>query len=133
MLPVGNASNVSAYFDVQLRRVPTQDGPATRTPAMWGFQAEGAAPLVHGSPVQNPETVATAIRIGNPASWTLAKQARDDSGGRIGAVSDAQILSAQREIASREGTLSSPLRPPVSPDSWPPPQPARCRRTCASP
>ena len=67
---------------------------------MWGFQAEGAAPLVHGSPVENPETVATAIRIGNPASWTLAEQARDDSGGRIGAVSDAQILAAQREIAS---------------------------------
>ena len=106
VLPVGNAGNISAYWMgfTEYHR----DGPATRTPAMWGFQAEGAAPLVHGSLVENPETVATAIRIGNPASWTLAEQARDDSGGRIGAVSDAQILSAQREIASREGTFVEP-------------------------
>ncbi|MGA9715877.1 MAG: threonine synthase [Aeromicrobium sp.] len=106
VLPVGNAGNISAYWMGFTEY--HQDGPATRTPALWGFQAEGAAPLVHGSPVEHPETVATAIRIGNPASWTLAEQARDDSGGRIGAVSDAQILSAQREIASREGTFVEP-------------------------
>lgn len=106
VLPVGNAGNISAYW-LGFREYH-QDGPATRTPAMWGFQAAGAAPLVHGAPVLHPETVATAIRIGNPASWTLAEQARDDSGGRIGSVTDEQILSAQREIASREGTFVEP-------------------------
>ncbi len=106
VLPVGNAGNISAYW-LGFREYH-QDGPATRTPAMWGFQAAGAAPLVHGAPVLNPETVATAIRIGNPASWTLAEQARDDSGGRIGSVTDEQILSAQREIASREGIFVEP-------------------------
>ncbi|MGJ9421062.1 threonine synthase [Aeromicrobium sp. CF3.5] len=106
VLPVGNAGNISAYW-LGFREYH-QDGPATRTPAMWGFQAAGAAPLVHGAPVMHPETVATAIRIGNPASWTLAEEARDDSGGRIGSVTDEQILSAQREIASREGTFVEP-------------------------
>lgn len=106
VLPVGNAGNISAYW--MGFREYHQDGPATQTPAMWGFQAAGAAPLVNGAPVANPETVATAIRIGNPASWTLAEQARDESGGRISAVTDEQILSAQREIARRDGTFVEP-------------------------
>ena len=106
VLPVGNAGNISAYW--MGFREYHEDGPATRTPRMWGFQAAGAAPLVAGAPVPNPETVATAIRIGNPASWTLAEQARDDSGGRIGAVTDEQILAAQREIAHHEGTFVEP-------------------------
>jgi threonine synthase len=106
VLPVGNAGNISAYW--MGFREYHQDGPATRTPVMWGFQAAGAAPLVHGAPVRDPETVATAIRIGNPASWTLAEQARDQSGGRIAAVTDEQILAAQREIAGREGTFVEP-------------------------
>ena len=75
---------------------------------MWGFQASGAAPLVLGKPVENPETVATAIRVGNPASWTLAIAARDDSGGRIEAVTDVEILQAQRELASRDGVFVEP-------------------------
>ena len=106
VLPVGNAGNISAYW-LGFREYHA-DGPASRTPRMWGFQAAGAAPLVLGAPVPNPETVATAIRIGNPASWTLAEAARDESGGRISAVTDEQILAAQREIASREGTFVEP-------------------------
>ena len=76
LLPVGNAGNISAYW--MGFREYHDEGPATRTPAMWGFQAAGAAPLVSGKPVASPETVATAIRIGTPASWTLAEQARDE-------------------------------------------------------
>ena len=90
LLPVGNAGNISAYwmgyeqyFDL---------GRATRKPVMRGFQAEGAAPLVTGEPFPDPETKATAIRIGNPASWKLAEAAATESGGRFAAVSDAQIL-----------------------------------------
>ena len=75
---------------------------------MRGFQAEGAAPLVTGEPFPDPETKATAIRIGNPASWKLAEEARDESGGRFAAVSDAQILAAQRELASRDGVFVEP-------------------------
>jgi len=75
---------------------------------MWGFQAEGAAPLVLGHPVEAPETIATAIRIGNPASWDLAIAARDDSGGRIDAVSDAQILDAYRRLQRLEGVFCEP-------------------------
>jgi len=106
VLPVGNAGNISAYW-LGFREYH-QDGPATQLPRMWGFQAAGAAPLVNGAPVAEPETVATAIRIGNPASWTLAEEARDDSGGRIGAVTDEQILAAQRQIAARDGTFVEP-------------------------
>ncbi|HWV26092.1 MAG TPA: threonine synthase [Aeromicrobium sp.] len=106
VLPVGNAGNISAYW-LGFREYH-QDGPATTLPRMWGFQAAGAAPLVHGSPVAEPETVATAIRIGNPASWTLAEEARDDSGGRISAVTDEQILAAQRKIAANDGTFVEP-------------------------
>ena len=75
---------------------------------MWGFQAAGAAPLVAGQPIDHPETVATAIRIGNPASWDLAVDARDASGGRISAVTDEQILAAHRELARLEGVFCEP-------------------------
>ena len=75
---------------------------------MRGFQAEGASPLVTGEPFPDPETKATAIRIGNPASWKLAEAAAEESGGRFAAVSDAQILSAQRELAARDGVFVEP-------------------------
>jgi threonine synthase len=75
---------------------------------MWGFQAEGAAPIVRGEPVLKPETVASAIRIGDPASWQSAVAARDESGGLIEAVSDEQILSAQRVLSSRDGLFVEP-------------------------
>jgi threonine synthase len=75
---------------------------------MWGFQAAGAAPLVHGRPVERPETVATAIRIGAPASWDKAIAARDESGGRIDAVTDDEILAAYRDLARLEGVFCEP-------------------------
>ena len=75
---------------------------------MWGFQAAGAAPLVHGRPVAAPDTIATAIRIGNPASWQLAVAARDESAGRIDAVTDEQILAAYRLLAAGEGVFVEP-------------------------
>jgi threonine synthase len=106
VLPVGNAGNISAYWLGYTQYA--SDGPATKTPHMWGFQAEGAAPLVRGEIVREPETVATAIRIGNPASWTLAENARDESAGRIDAVSDAEILHAQRELGRHEGIFVEP-------------------------
>ncbi|MGC0249730.1 threonine synthase [Pseudactinotalea sp. Z1748] len=106
VLPVGNAGNISAYW--MGYREYLSDDLATRTPQMWGVQAEGAAPLVKGEVVEHPETVATAIRIGNPASWELAVAARDDSGGRIDAVSDAQILAAQELLAREVGIFVEP-------------------------
>ncbi len=106
VLPTGNAGNISAYWLGYLEYAA--DGPATRTPAMWGVQASGAAPLVHGAPVPSPETVATAIRIGNPASWDLAVAARDDSGGQITLVTDAQILAAQAALAAHDGVFVEP-------------------------
>lgn len=78
------------------------------TPAMWGFQAAGAAPFVAGRPIPNPETVATAIRIGAPASWHLAVEARDTSGGVIEAVTDEQILAAQQILAAEVGVFVEP-------------------------
>jgi threonine synthase len=75
---------------------------------MLGFQAAGAAPIVHGAPVEHPETVATAIRIGNPASWKLAVRARDESGGLIESVTDDQIIAAWRELARLEGVFCEP-------------------------
>ncbi|HEY0949310.1 threonine synthase [Nocardioides sp.] len=106
LLPVGNAGNISAYW---LGYTQYADwGRATHKPVMRGFQAEGAAPLVTGEPFPDPETRATAIRIGNPASWKLAEAARDESGGRFAAVSDGQILAAQRELASRDGVFVEP-------------------------
>ena len=106
VLPVGNAGNISAYWKGFTEYA--KDGVATRTPRMWGFQAEGAAPIVRGAVVEKPETVATAIRVGNPASWKLAEAARDESGGRIDMVTDEQILAAQHELASREGVFVEP-------------------------
>jgi threonine synthase len=106
VLPVGNAGNISAYW--MGYREYAASGPATRRPMMWGFQAEGAAPIVRGEPVANPETVASAIRIGNPASWHLAEEARTESKGLIEAVSDEQILAAQQELSGREGLFVEP-------------------------
>ncbi|GAB3054585.1 threonine synthase [Sediminivirga luteola] len=106
VLPVGNAGNITAYWKGY--REYREAGRTTRLPAMWGFQAEGAAPIVAGHPVTEPETVATAIRIGNPASWKQAEAARDDSGGLIDAVSDREILEAQRLLSSREGVFVEP-------------------------
>jgi threonine synthase len=106
VLPVGNAGNISAYW--MGYREYAANGPATRLPRMWGVQADGAAPFVKGEPIEFPETIATAIRIGNPASWDLAAAARDDSGGRIDAVSDAQILDAQALLAREQGVFVEP-------------------------
>ena len=92
----------------RLQPVRSRPGVASRTPRMWGFQAAGAAPLVLGHPVLDPETVATAIRIGNPASADLAIAARDESGGLIEAVTDEQILAAQALLAAREGIFVEP-------------------------
>jgi threonine synthase len=105
-IPVGNAGNISAYW--RGFREYRDAGRASAVPRMWGFQAAGAAPLVAGHPIDHPETVATAIRIGNPASWSLATAARDDSGGRIDAVTDDEILAAYREIARLEGVFCEP-------------------------
>jgi threonine synthase len=99
-LPVGNAGNITAYW-----RGYTTEG---HSPRMWGFQAAGAAPLVTGEIVETPETIATAIRIGNPASWEAAISARDESGGRIEAVTDDEIVAAYRLLANREGVFCEP-------------------------
>ncbi|MDD7541973.1 MAG: threonine synthase [Mobiluncus porci] len=120
VLPVGNAGNISAYWmgyneyfgrkvtssieDSALHLKPL----TTKLPRMWGIQAEGAAPFVVGHPVDNPETIATAIRIGNPASWAYAAAARDDSGGLITAVSDQAIMEAQAIIAAEVGVFCEP-------------------------
>jgi threonine synthase len=106
VLPVGNAGNISAYWMGYCEYADA--GRSTRRPRMLGWQAAGAAPLVSGSPVKDPETVASAIRIGNPASWSLAVQAREQSGGRFQAVTDEEILSAQRSLAQQEGVFVEP-------------------------
>ncbi|MFC4493757.1 threonine synthase [Streptomyces ovatisporus] len=106
VLPVGNAGNITAYW--RGYREYAADGPATRTPRMWGFQASGAAPIVRGEAVKDPSTIATAIRIGNPASWEFAERARDESGGLIDAVTDRQILRAYKLLAQREGVFVEP-------------------------
>ncbi|TFV63617.1 threonine synthase [Geodermatophilus sp. DF01-2] len=105
-LPVGNAGNITAYW--QGYREYAADGTASRTPRMWGFQAAGAAPIVTGQVVEQPQTIATAIRIGNPASWTKALAARDESGGRIEAVTDRAILAAYRLLARTEAVFVEP-------------------------
>lgn len=105
-LPVGNAGNVTAYWKGYTEYA--EDGPATRRPRMWGFQAAGAAPIVAGHPVDHPETIATAIRIGNPASWQQAVAARDESGGVVEAVTDEQILAAHRLLSARDGVFVEP-------------------------
>ena len=105
-IPVGNAGNITAYW--RGFREYFTDGLCSRLPRMLGGQAEGAAPLVSGHAVEHPETVATAIRIGNPASWDGAVDARDQSEGAILAVSDAAILRAQRDLARVEGVFCEP-------------------------
>jgi threonine synthase len=105
-LPVGNAGNITAYWKGYKEYFG--DGISTSLPQMWGFQAEGAAPIVRGEVVKNPETIATAIRIGNPASWTQAEEARDTSGGIIDMVNDEEILSAYRLVAAKEGVFVEP-------------------------
>src|SRR5439155_21759784 len=99
-IPSGNAGNVTAYWK-GFKGYET-------APRMFGFQAEGAAPLVHGAPVENPETVASAIRIGNPARWEEAMDAVTSSRGEIRAVSDAEILDAYSLLGSREGVFCEP-------------------------
>src|SRR3954468_12162926 len=106
VLPPGNAGNISAYWKGYKEYVDSGD--ADRTPVMRGWQAEGAAPLVLGRPVPDPETIASAIRIGNPASWDLAVAAAQESGGMFRKVTDDQILAAQRDLASREGVFVEP-------------------------
>ncbi|MBM3673577.1 MAG: threonine synthase [Actinobacteria bacterium] len=105
-IPVGNAGNITAYWRGYLEY--ERLGRAGRTPRMLGWQAQGASPIVRGEPVAHPETVATAIRIGNPASWEGALAARDESGGAIGMVSDDEILAAYRELAATEGLFVEP-------------------------
>jgi threonine synthase len=105
-IPVGNAGNISAYW-AGFGEYESA-GQVVGTPRMWGFQAAGAAPLVSGVRVDHPETVATAIRIGDPASWTLAETARDASNGRISAVTDGEILAAYRDLAQTEGIFCEP-------------------------
>jgi threonine synthase len=106
LLPVGNAGNISAYWMGYEQYYDL--GRSTRRPKMRGFQAEGAAPLVTGEPFPDPETKATAIRVGNPASWKLAEAAAVESGGRFAAVSDAQILDAQGLLARKDGVFVEP-------------------------
>jgi threonine synthase len=106
VLPTGNAGNISAYW-LGYREL-CEAGRVDRKPVMRGWQAAGAAPLVDGAPVAHPETLASAIRIGNPASWHLAVAAAEESGGMFRKVTDEQILSAQRLLASREGIFVEP-------------------------
>jgi threonine synthase len=105
-IPVGNAGNITAYW--RGYRGYAADGLVAGAPRMFGFQAAGAAPIVNGAPVLAPMTIATAIRIGNPASWHLAIQARDESHGLIDAVTDKQILEAYRLVARREAVFVEP-------------------------
>ena len=113
VLPVGNAGNITAYWRGYREYAGLDAGVAhtalaTHTPIMWGFQAAGAAPIVLGHPVDQPETIATAIRIGNPASWLQAEAARDSSGGLIEAVTDEQILAAHRVLSAEVGIFVEP-------------------------
>jgi threonine synthase len=105
-IPVGNAGNITAYWKgfVEYQKL----GRTQKSPKMMGFEAEGAAPIVKGHKVDHPETVATAIRIGNPASWQGAVAARDESGGTIGSVSDEEILAAYHRLAVDEGIFGEP-------------------------
>ena len=105
-LPVGNAGNITAYW-LGFQRYH-KAGKIASLPKLLGFQASGSAPIVQGAPVEHPETVATAIRIGNPASWRYAVAARDESGGLIDSVTDEQILAAWRDLARLEGVFCEP-------------------------
>jgi threonine synthase len=106
VLPVGNAGNITAYWKGY--REFHELGKCDSLPKMVGFQAAGSAPLYHGAPVENPETIATAIRIGNPASWDGAMGAIKESEGHLDIVTDDEILAAQRWLASNEGLFVEP-------------------------
>lgn len=106
IMPVGNAGNITAYFKGY--REALEAGEISRIPNLWGFQAAGAAPIVLGHPVEFPETVATAIRIGNPASWQFATEALEVSKGYIGAIDDQHILEAHRILSSEVGVFVEP-------------------------
>jgi len=105
-IPVGNAGNYTAY--ARGYREEAERGVTTRRPRMFGFQAEGSAPIVRGEIVRDPDTIASAIRIGNPASWELALTARDETDGYFGAISDAKILEAHRILSSEVGIFVEP-------------------------
>ncbi|MBI2886072.1 MAG: threonine synthase [Chloroflexi bacterium] len=105
-IPVGNAGNISAYW--KGFKEYHQAGRSHTLPRMMGFEAAGAAPIVRGVRIEQPETIASAIRIGNPASWKLAVAARDESGGAIQAVTDDAILEAYRKMAQEEGIFGEP-------------------------
>ena len=105
-IPVGNAGNITAYWKGY--KEYKKAGVISNLPKMMGFQAEGAAPIVRGHAIENPETIATAIRIGNPASWKQAEAARDESDGIIDMVSDAKILEAYKLLAGKEGVFCEP-------------------------
>ncbi len=105
-IPVGNAGNITAYWKGY--REYFKEGIIKNLPKMMGFEAEGSAAIVRGERIMNPETLATAIRIGNPASWTQAEAARDESGGKIGCVSDEKIVEAYKMVALTEGILCEP-------------------------
>ncbi|GLI25996.1 threonine synthase [Agromyces rhizosphaerae] len=106
IVPVGNAGNYTAYH--RGYREEVDRGESTRLPRMFGFQAAGSAPIVRGEPVRDPDTIASAIRIGNPASWELALAARDDSDGYFGAITDEKILEAHRILSAEVGVFVEP-------------------------
>ncbi len=106
VMPVGNAGNITAYWKGY--KEYKEQGRIDKLPRMLGFQAEGAAPIVKGHPIKNPQTIATAIRIGNPASWKQAEAARDESGGLIDMVSDGEILEAYKLLAVKDGVFVEP-------------------------
>ncbi len=105
-IPVGNAGNITAYWKGYCQYLEAKK--STKLPKMFGFQASGAAPIVAGHPIASPETIATAIRIGNPASWFGATSAAGESGGRISAVTDGEILNAYKFLASEESVFCEP-------------------------
>ena len=105
-IPVGNAGNITAYWKGYKEYFDAKQ--ISTLPKMIGFQAEGAAPIVHGHPIKNPETIATAIRIGNPASWKQAEAAAEESGGEISIVTDQEIIDAYKLVAATEGVFIEP-------------------------
>lgn len=105
-IPVGNAGNITAYW--QGYKAYANTGKIGTLPKMYGYEAEGSAAIVRGQKIEKPETIATAIRIGNPASWEGALQAREESGGKIDAVTDDEIIAAYKLLASREGVFCEP-------------------------
>lgn len=105
-IPVGNAGNITSYW--MGFREYHRAGRTTRLPRMWGFEAAGAAAIVENRPIENPDTVASALRIGNPANWQRAVRARDESGGLIATVSDPEILDAYKLLAEQEGVFAEP-------------------------